>query len=725
LAHANSQPSASSCSAGGSTRRTRLRTFGASNSSTRLLLVISWSLLIHSVLRLPYPLRHCTRCCRPAGCQGTAYFNWDRGRAFDPLVAAVIEDDLVSCNRTFEVLSSTGKRVTRNPPEPLNTVELQKRACRVTRASPHQVLQWAEELYQSGYISYPRTETNKYPSTFDLNAITHELTNHGHFGQYAHSLLSQGLSRPRAGNQDDGAHPPIYPAKHIDPNSIGGQSNGKYLVYELVARHFLATVSPLAVGRSTEVNVQCASETFTAKGLCIERHGYLDVYGPSSQFSVSFDRWSGSGDLPRKYTQGEVLQATRVSLEEGKTEPPALLTEPELISAMDRAQIGTDATQAAHIEKVVGERGYAERTAGDRLKPTNLGEALAYGYKQIGLHEVWRPDFRAKMEAQVNSIATNQSTSHPQWHDVLQNLLSESVTQYSTASAGKQQLESSLTALLGQASRSAQPTSFSLGLCPSGCRDEISVRRERDGTWRVACACRPRNKDLELERLPKVAGNLCASANVCQQPTCTAVGSLNLLHFSLPADVLHPNESRYSAGVDLCVFCEQAAACTAARVLRDQERACNQQREQPYAYQQRAQQPPDHQAPLQAQQQLPNAHFTSLQSNSQWQAQPAQQHGQGHPPRSSGRSGSMGRQGSSTGRGTTGRGKQSSGGRGDVSGGNRAASAGGASSQAQACKGRMGSRGVRGRGRKGGKNSKGCFKCGAKNHWANSCPQSN
>jgi hypothetical protein len=69
----------------------------------------------------------------------------------------------------------------------------------------------------------------------------------------------------------------------------------------------------------------------------------------------------------------------------GATSPPALLTETELLTAMDKHGIGTDATQAAHIEKVCGGRGYAEKLHDGRLAPTLFGEALVAAYESIGM----------------------------------------------------------------------------------------------------------------------------------------------------------------------------------------------------------------------------------------------------------------------------------------------------------------------------------------------------
>lgn len=641
---------------------------------------------------------------------------------FDPLVAAIIEEDIITCEGTFEVLSSMGRSVTRNPPEPLNTVELQKRACRITKATPQRVLQWAEELYQSGYISYPRTETNKYPSTFDLSAITRELTKDSHWGSYAQKLITNGLSKPRAGNQDDGAHPPIYPARQVDPSAIGDRSSGKYLVYELVARHFLASVSPQAVGTSTEVNVQCAMETFTAKGLCIEQSGYLEIYGESPNFSAAFDRWAGSGELPRQYIQGEILGATRVRSERSQTEPPQLLTEPELIAAMDRAQIGTDATQAGHIDKVVGQRGYAERTSNGRLKPTKLGEALAYGYKQMGLHALWQPDFRAKMEAQVNSIASNSSgNAQTWWQQILDNLLSESETQFCTATSSKEYLEQSLETILGQSSTSAGPSSFSLGNCPSSCQGEIHVSRMQSGMWRITCSCDRGNTPLRLEQLPASAEDVRPSASVCRRQSCPSAGRVYLLHLRLQEEMLKQNEAHFgsASGYDFCALCDSLATNIVTRVQRKERHhwGVNQQQSSGTSYQQQHSQPAQY-------------HFNSIQrpdsaaSNSSHPVTNEEQ-AHGHPPPSSSnaRRGQHSTSGRSSGRGNSGRGST---GRSSNYRPTSASSSRGADNN----RSRGSNQGVKantGRGHGGRKGKKGkrgaCFRCGSQSHWSSSCTE--
>jgi DNA topoisomerase III len=83
-------------------------------------------------------------------------------------------------------------------------------------------------------------------------------------------------------------------------------------------------------------------------GLLVLERNYLDVY--------PYDKWTSSQPLPA-FVQGEMVTPSSLEMVEGKTSCPRYLTEPELIALMDVNGIGTDATMADHIEKIV-ERQY-------------------------------------------------------------------------------------------------------------------------------------------------------------------------------------------------------------------------------------------------------------------------------------------------------------------------------------------------------------------------------
>lgn len=67
---------------------------------------------------------------------------------------------------------------------------MNKDVSRFLRISSHRCMQLAESLYNKGYISYPRTETNAFPSSINLKSIIHNLSSVPEFSQYTHNLLN-------------------------------------------------------------------------------------------------------------------------------------------------------------------------------------------------------------------------------------------------------------------------------------------------------------------------------------------------------------------------------------------------------------------------------------------------------------------------------------------------------------------------------------------------------
>ena len=147
---------------------------------------------------------------------------WDRKRCFDRAVAAALAR---GCGAEAVVAEATEGTRAQPPPLPFNTVELLKTASKVLRLSPAQTMRHAEHLYLDGHLSYPRTETNKFPPSFDIEGALRQQAGDDRWGAYARRLLDDGAwSRPRRGT-DAGDHPPItptaLPAHELMPNSVG------------------------------------------------------------------------------------------------------------------------------------------------------------------------------------------------------------------------------------------------------------------------------------------------------------------------------------------------------------------------------------------------------------------------------------------------------------------------------------------------------------------------
>jgi len=330
----------------------------------------------------------------------TIRLNWKRVRLYDRVLTMAIYDSCLESGEAV-VTSLTGRPKNKWRPIPLATVELQKRASKYLRIGSDELMQKAEELYQQGFISYPRTETEKFRPEFNHHELIQSFQAvAGEFGDYANKLLSNNnFQNPRAGQHDDNAHPPITPAKAVDPETIGDLTQRK--IYTLVVKHYLACCSRDAVGRETELTLKLASEEFVAKGLMILEKHWLDIYHP-------WERWStGQGELPRALV-GSRITPTSLTMNEGQTTPPQPISEVELIALMDKNGIGTDATIAQHITTIC-ERHYAEKDHNQRFHPTKLGIALVEGYNSMG-YQLNKPDLRREMEAECSAIAAGRKT---------------------------------------------------------------------------------------------------------------------------------------------------------------------------------------------------------------------------------------------------------------------------------------------------------------------------
>ncbi|KAL3929004.1 MAG: hypothetical protein SGPRY_002146 [Prymnesium sp.] len=180
---------------------------------------------------------------------------------------------------------------------------------------------------------------------------------------YSQALLQHAFQWPRDGGHDDGAHPPIHPVKSGE--DLHGDEGR---VYEYVARRFLACCSRDALGHETVVHADVAGERFTASGLMILERNYLNVFTYDRARQRQAIASLTLGPLAhRASTTGPVL----ASLQEG-----------HLIGLMDSHGIGTDATIAEHIKKVL-ERQYTEKM-NDFFYPTAVGKVLLAGYKRMG-----------------------------------------------------------------------------------------------------------------------------------------------------------------------------------------------------------------------------------------------------------------------------------------------------------------------------------------------------
>lgn len=388
-------------------------------------------------------------------------FNWSRNHLFDRASVVILFERCLDAE-TAEVVKVQEKPTKKWKPLPLTTVELQKMATRFLRMTGQQAMKAAESLYEKGFISYPRTETDRFDRAMDLRTPIGKQTQDNRWGEFAQNLMDGGFQQPRQGRNDDKAHPPIHPITYAAPSVL---NDDQRRVYELVVRRFLACCSEDAKGVSTDIGIAFGDETFNAHGVVVLERNYLDVY--------PYEKWTGTAELP-KFTVGEIFVPTEAMMTEGKTTPPNYLTEADLIALMDANGIGTDATMAEHIQKIQ-DREYARTVEGQRrggagdaddeddsggdqpvaggraargnrgrrggrggrggarggrgggggggvrqFVPTSLGVALILGFDRMNFEtSLGKPFLRREMELKMKAICEGRSTKQEVLHESL------------------------------------------------------------------------------------------------------------------------------------------------------------------------------------------------------------------------------------------------------------------------------------------------------------------
>lgn len=347
-------------------------------------------------------------------------FQSTRGSVYDQLGATLIYEDMLKLAASpsplpsvdeeggmkreevqpFEavVIGVRQRQNNRRPPFPLSTVTLQKLAATHLRISSEQCMKLAESLYQEGFLSYPRTETDHFSFTRDeLLDFARVQKDHPVVGEFAAKMVDNPSTRfrmPLHGGNDDKAHPPIHPTKLFS----GPPDDPKTRLYTLVAQQFLACLSPDAVEAQTTVSIVYGGESFTTSGFTVVEQGWSEVF-PYAQ--------RRSSTIPN-YVVHQTFSPSSVRLEKSVTAPPPRLTETALISQMDENGIGTDATIAQHIKTLL-DRNYVQRV-GQSMEPTPLGMALGAAYEVLGLSSLLQPQLRAQMEAAMGEIAAGKAS---------------------------------------------------------------------------------------------------------------------------------------------------------------------------------------------------------------------------------------------------------------------------------------------------------------------------
>ena len=249
----------------------------------------------------------------------------------------------------FAIGSITRRPARRSPAAPFTTSTLQQEAAHKLGYSVSQTMRLAQSLYESGHITYMRTDSVNL-SNQALQAIAQQIARHPG-KEYHQPRKYQTKSK---GAQE--AHEAIRPT-YIDREQVDGTPQEQRL-YDLIRKRTLASQMADAQLERTVVTlpVEGSEYAFTAQGEVITFRGFLDVYMESG----AEDGTPETTKLLPAMKEGESLTLTKLLAEERFTQRPPRYTEASMVSKMEELGIGRPSTYAPTIQTIQN-RGYVER----------------------------------------------------------------------------------------------------------------------------------------------------------------------------------------------------------------------------------------------------------------------------------------------------------------------------------------------------------------------------
>lgn len=278
---------------------------------------------------------------------GTNILNTELSKRFKTKEEA--EQFLVSCNNaTFVIDNVTTKPQKRVPAPPFTTSTLQQEAARKLGFSVSQTMMVAQRLYESGYITYMRTDSVNLSSLCigSCKGVVTEM-----YGE--NYLKSRNYSTSSKGAQE--AHEAIRPT-YMTNQSIEGTGPERRL-YELIWKRTIASQMADAIVEKTTVDIAISghSESFVATGEVTVFDGFLQVYRESTD-----DEGTGDAVAIPAVHKGEVLTTKEIVATERFTQHPPRYTEASLVRKLEELGIGRPSTYAPTIS-TIQQRGYVEK----------------------------------------------------------------------------------------------------------------------------------------------------------------------------------------------------------------------------------------------------------------------------------------------------------------------------------------------------------------------------
>ncbi|MBR5597265.1 MAG: type IA DNA topoisomerase [Lachnospiraceae bacterium] len=330
------------------------------------------------------------------------------------------------------------KKETKNPPLLYNLAELQNDCSRFFKCSPDETLRIAQELYEKKMTTYPRTDA-RVLSTAVAKEITKNLSGLQKIPQVADEvawILKEGkyksLTKSRYVNDKQITdHYAIIPTGQ-GLNNMASLSPTAVKVFELIVRRFLSVFYPPAIYQKVNLVVKAENEKFFAGMKVLAEEGYLSVWKPpvnkkqdekdteeDNKFDMSFL------ESLKNLKKGQEIDIQSLEIKTGETTPPKRYNSGSIILAMEnagqliedeelRAQIkgsgiGTSATRAEILKKLVANNYLALNKKTQILTPTQVGEMI---YEVVGhsIRPLLNPELTASWEKGLTLVSNGEIT---------------------------------------------------------------------------------------------------------------------------------------------------------------------------------------------------------------------------------------------------------------------------------------------------------------------------
>ncbi|MDR2530982.1 MAG: type I DNA topoisomerase [Oscillospiraceae bacterium] len=312
----------------------------------------------------------------------------------DAVIAAVRD-------AAFTVKSIKRGERRQNPPPPFATSTMQQDASRRLNFAPYKTMSVAQVLYESGLITYMRTDSLRISPEAQASARAYIGTRYGQ--PYVPS--SPNAYKSKANAQD--AHEAIRPSDPTLTPENAGLNGDNLKLYRLIWSRFMASQMTPAVHDTVTLDSVAAGWVFRATESALKFPGFLAAYDELNGESKS----NSKKPLP-PLKDGDPLKLKSLSPQQKFTQPPARYTEDSLIRAMEEQGIGRPSTYAPTIS-TIERRDYVVKE-GKALKPTPLGETV-----NLLMEDRFPNIVDAAFTAQMESLLDGVEDGTREWKAVL------------------------------------------------------------------------------------------------------------------------------------------------------------------------------------------------------------------------------------------------------------------------------------------------------------------